>query len=190
VLTDALICDSLTLSRGIVELASLEDRISRLEDRAEIQDLAARYFLATDDDDWDVLADCFASNARFEASGFEGGSGRDGIVAFLKTARAGMGQTVHTINYAHVRLTGERTATGVVTAHLELGMGGTTVFAAVRYIDEYLREDGRWRIFARAMKAVHLGGWGEVASSLVTPLNVRWPGAAPGPSDLPRPVSG
>lgn len=167
-------------------MPTLEERIARLEDRAEITDLAARYFLATDDDDYEVLADCFTRQADFEASGFEGGSGREGIIEFLKAARAGMGQTVHTIDYAHVTSTGPDTAAGIVTAHLELGMGTTTVFAAVRYIDRYEREDGRWRISARSMKTVHLGSWDEVASSLTETHNVRWPGGEPARSDFPR----
>jgi len=167
-------------------VSDIEDRIRKLEDRAEIQDLAARYFLATDDDDYEALAQCFTQEARFAASGFEDSVGRDAIIAFLKAARAGMAQTVHTIDYAHVRLGGVDDATGIVTAHLELGLGDTTVFAAVRYIDEYAREDGQWRIAAREMKAVHVSPWDEVAQSLVQTNNVRWPGAPAGPSDFSR----
>jgi uncharacterized protein (TIGR02246 family) len=168
---------------------SLEDRLLRLEDRAAIQDLVARYFLATDDDDWPVMADCFTDDADFEASGYVGGSGRDGIIAFLKMARSAMGQTVHTINYAHVALDGGDHAHGTVTAHLELGMGGSTLFGAVRYLDRYRRDNGVWRISARAMKAVYIGGLDEMPSLLCDPLNVRWPGAEPQPSELPRPKS-
>lgn len=167
-------------------MPTLEERIAKLEDRAEIRDLAARYFLATDDDDYATLAACFTRNADFAAAGFEGGAGRDGIISFLKAARSGMGQTVHTIDYAHVKLTGHDTADGIVTAHLELGMGSTTVYAAVRYIDKYEREEGQWRISERSMKAVHLGSWDQVASSLTESKNVRWPGAEPGPSDFPK----
>jgi uncharacterized protein (TIGR02246 family) len=75
---------------------SLEERIRILEDRAAIQDLVAVYFRAADDDDYALMADCFTRDARFEASGFEDAAGRDGIVAVLKAARSGMGQTVHT----------------------------------------------------------------------------------------------
>jgi uncharacterized protein (TIGR02246 family) len=166
---------------------SLEERLSKLEDRAAIQDLVARYFLATDDDDWPVMADCFTADADFEASGYEGGSGRDGIMAFLEMARSAMGQTVHTINYSHVTLGGGDDAHGTVTAHLELGMGGSTVYGAVRYIDRYRRDGGTWRISARKMKAVYIGGMDELPSLLCDPLNVRWPGAEPQPSELPRP---
>jgi uncharacterized protein (TIGR02246 family) len=167
-------------------LASLEDRIRKLEDRAALQDLVATYFMASDDDDYVALADCFAQDARFVASGFEGGGGRDGIIAFLKAARAGMGQTVHTPNSVQLDFKDENTATGIVGAHLELGMGYQTVYAAVRYLDAYARVDGRWCIASREMKAVHVGPWADVGTSLSTPLNVRWPGAEPGPSDFPR----
>lgn len=165
---------------------SLEARIRKLEDRAAIQDLVARYFLVTDDDDEQGLGECFTADARFLASGFVGGEGREGILAFLKAARAAMQQTVHTPHYVHIVFTGADTATGTVMAHLEIGIGGTTVFGAVRYIDAYRREAGEWRIASREMLAVHVGSWDLAASSLTDPLNVRWPGAEPAPSDLPR----
>jgi uncharacterized protein (TIGR02246 family) len=167
-------------------LPSLEDRIRKLEDRAALQDLVADYFKATDDDDYDTLAGCFTEDASFGASGFDGGGGRDGIIAFLRTARAGMGQTVHTPNYVQLRFTDDDHASGVVGAHLELGMGDQTFYAAVRYLDSYARVEGRWQISSREMKAVHVSPWADVGTSLSTPLNVRWPGAEPGPSDFPR----
>lgn len=165
-------------------MLSIEDRIQKLEDRAEIQDLAATYFLATDDDEYDTLASCFTKAARFTASGFEGGIGRETIIEFLKQARKGMGQTVHTLDYAHVELLGTNSASGIVTAHLELGIGDDTIFAAVRYIDTYAREDGRWRIESREMKAAHVGSWKDVAHSLSEPLNIRWPGSEARRSEL------
>lgn len=167
-------------------MATLEDRIQLLEDRAEIQDLVARYFLATDDDDESVLADCFTQGARFIATGFDGGTGREGVMTFLKAARAAMQQTVHTPNYVHIAFTGADAAAGTVMAHLEIGIGGTTVYAAVRYLDTYAREEGKWRIASREMRAAHLGSWDDVASSMTDPNNVRWPGGDPAPSDFPR----
>jgi uncharacterized protein (TIGR02246 family) len=170
-------------------LATLEDRIRKLEDRAEIQDLVARYFKVTDDDDEPALAACFTRDARFIASGFDGGTGREGVMAFLKSARSAMQQTVHTPNYVHIAFTGPDRAEGTVMAHLEIGIGGTTVYGAVRYIDSYVREDGEWRIATREMRTVHLGSWDLAASSLTDPNNVRWPGGEPAPSDYPRKMS-
>ena len=66
-------------------------------------------------------------------------------------------------------------------------MTPTTVFGAVRYLDAYRREGSHWRIAAREMRTVHAGSWDVAASSLTETLNVRWPGAAPAPSDCPRP---
>ena len=157
-------------------MATLEQRIQKLEDRAEIQDLVARYFKVTDDDDEQALAECFTRDARFIATGFEGGVGCEGVMTFLKSARSTMQQTVHTPNYVHIDFHGPDAADGTVMAHLEIGIGGTTVYAAVRYLDTYAREMG----------AVHLGSWDLVASSLTDPNNVRWPGADPAPSDFPR----
>ena len=168
-------------------MTSLEARIRVLEDRAAIEDLVARYFLATDDDDLATVGACFTDDARFLASGFVGGENREGILAFLQSARAAMQQTVHTPHHVLIAFTGADTATGTVMAHIEIGIGGTTVFGAVRYIDAYRREGSHWRIAAREMRTVHAGSWDVAASSLTETLNVRWPGAAPAPSDCPRP---
>jgi uncharacterized protein (TIGR02246 family) len=171
---------------GEPSVATLEQRIQKLEDRAEIQDLVARYFKVTDDDDEQALAECFARDARFIATGFDGGTGRAGVMEFLRTARSTMQQTVHTPNYVHINFKSADNAEGTVMAHLEIGMGGTTVYAAVRYLDTYAREDGNWRIATREMRVVHLGSWDLVASSMTEANNVRWPGAEPAPSDFLR----
>lgn len=167
-------------------MITLEQRIQKLEDRAEIQDLVARYFQVTDDDNTPALAECFTRDARFIAAGFDGGEGREGVMAFLKAARSNMQQTVHTPHYVHIAFKGADEADGVVMAHIEIGIGGTTVYGAVRYLDTYHREDGHWRIAAREMRTVHLGSWDLVASSMTEIDNVRWPGAVPAPSDFPR----
>ncbi|WP_219893482.1 nuclear transport factor 2 family protein [Aquisediminimonas profunda] len=167
-------------------MATLEERIKKLEDRAEIQDLVARYFKATDDDDERAVADCFTQDAKFVATGFEGASGRDAIMAFLAAARSNMRQTVHTPHYVHIAFKGANEADGVTVAHLEIGMGDTTVYAAVRYLDSFSRESDRWKIACREMRVVHAGSWDDVSRSLIDPANVRWPGAKPTTSDFPR----
>jgi hypothetical protein len=97
-----------------------------------------------------------------------------------------MGQTVHTPNYVQLSFGDSDSATGVVAAHLELGIGDTTYFAAVRYVDAYRREEGRWCIAHREMRAIHVGPWSGVEQSLSSPLNIRWPGSEPEVSDFPR----
>jgi hypothetical protein len=167
-------------------LAKLEDRIRRLEDRADLHDLVAAYFLAVDDDQYETVAQCFTEDVHFVASGFDGDSGRGAVIAFLRSARAGMGQTVHTPNYVQLHFINDDEATGVVGAHLELGLGDKTYFGAVRYQDRYRRVDDRWQIARREMQAIHFAPWSEVEKSLTTQFNVRWPATDPLPSDCPR----
>ncbi|MFC9358252.1 nuclear transport factor 2 family protein [Rhodococcus sp. NPDC057014] len=164
-------------------MSDIETRLRRLEDRAELHDLAVRYFLASDFDDLDVIADSFSVDGTFSAGGFPGASGGAGIAEMIRQARESFGTTIHTPNYVLVDFVDDDHATGVVGAHLEIATGGTTVFGAVRYEDEYVRVDGRWKFASRNMRTVHVGPWGEVASSLTSPRPVRWPGAEPAASD-------
>jgi hypothetical protein len=168
-------------------MADLETRIRRLEDRAEIEDLVLRYFLAADDDDWDALGGTFAEDGSFSAGAFPGGSDRASVVKFIQTDRQSMGVTVHTQNTTLLTFTDDDHASGVVGAHLELARGGTTVYGAVRYYDTYERTTDGWKIKTREMAIVHVGPWDEVGTSLTAENRARWPGADPAPADLPRP---
>lgn len=167
-------------------MSALAERLRRLEDRAELQDLVVRYFLACDDDDYAALSKTFAAKASFSASGFVGGSSRDEIVAFLKADRQNMGRTIHTPNYTLLEFETDDRAKGLVGAHLELSRGGKSLYGAVRYRDTYVREDGEWRILDREMLTIHVGPWEDVATSLTSDNCVRWPGAEPARSDLAK----
>lgn len=166
-------------------MSDIERRLKALEDRAELQDLAVRYFIATDDDDYVTLETLFTPDAVFRAGGFTGGTDRAAIMAFLRSARAHMGVTIHTPHYSLISFTGEDRATGVVGAHLEIAMVGQSLFGAVRYSDEYQRRDGRWHFSRREMLIVHMGPWEQVATSLTADKRVRWPGNDPQQADLP-----
>ena len=164
-----------------------ERRLRRLEDRAELEDLVARYFLAADGDDVDGLADCFTEDGAFSVSGSRCSDTRAATVAFLVGERAKMGLTVHSPNLALFSFHGDGAASGIVNAHLELVLGGQSMFGAVRYLDRYVRASGgRWRIRARDMRTVHIAPWAEVGEAFGSAEPVRWPGMAPLPSDFPR----
>ena len=134
-------------------MSDLERRIRRMEDRAELQDLVVRYFIASDDDDYATLAATFAIDGTFCAGSFPGGAGREAVVECLRSGRSMMGPTVHTPNYALFTFQDDDHATGQVGAHLELSIGGRTVFGAVRYIDAYVRAEGRWQFKSRNMRS-------------------------------------
>jgi hypothetical protein len=168
-------------------MSDLEARIRRLEDRADLQDLVLRYFVAADDDDWATLGACFAADGEFVIGGsFFGGSDRDSIVKFIQDDRQNMGVTVHTQNSTLLTFTDDDHASGIVGAHLELARGGTTVYGAVRYLDDYVRTGEGWQIRRREMATIHVGPWEDVATSLTSELRSRWPGHEPAPADLPR----
>ncbi len=166
---------------------SLEQRVQYLEHRFALQDLVVDYFVATDADDFDTLATCFADDAVFEAGGFVGGTSRDAIIAFLREARSAMQGSLHTFDYQRVYFGDAGTARGIVGAHLEIAMAGQTLYGAVRYEDQYRYEAGAWRIAHRHMRTFHMGPWHEVQDSLNRPDRVRWPGTEPQPGD---PISG
>lgn len=166
-------------------MSDIEQRIQRLEDRAAIEDLVVRYFVATDDDDYDTLESQFTPDAVFKAGNFTGGKDRQSIVAFLREARASMGVTIHTPNYCLVTFEDNDHASGIVGAHLEIAMAGQSLFGAVRYIDKYSRLEGRWQFSKRELKTFHMGPWSDVASSLTSELKIRWPGTPPQTADLP-----
>jgi hypothetical protein len=172
--------------RGIVNSMDLAARVRRLEDRAELQELVIRYFLAADDDDVSSLEATFVPEAEFVASGSLCGSDRDSIVRFIREDRLNMGVTVHTPNYLLLRFTDDDHASGTVGAHLELARGGTTLYGAVRYFDDYARTERGWCFTRRELATIHVGDWRDVATSLTTELRVRWPEQDPSPADLPR----
>lgn len=167
-------------------MSDLEQRIRRLEDRAALDDLNVRYFLACDNDDYAGIGDAFSQDATFATSGALAATGRDAIVEFIGASRGHMGLTVHTPHYGLYTFIDEDHAHGLVGAHLELALGGEPLFGAVRYQDEYLRTGNEWRVARRDMRTIHIAPWTDVGQSLLSDTPVRWPGIEPLPSDYPR----
>jgi uncharacterized protein (TIGR02246 family) len=122
-----------------------------------IKRLKARYMRAVDTKDWDALAQTFAPDAR---SLYSGGKyayeGRDAIVGFLRGALADT--RVATMHHAHtpeIEITSETAARGTwyledvvineVASTADLP-GGTVLHGTGIYRDEYVKQDGEWRI--------------------------------------------
>jgi uncharacterized protein (TIGR02246 family) len=168
-----------------MDIQELEHRLERLEAKSAIQDLAVTYFLASDDDDFDRLATTFAPDATFAGNGFQSCHSREEIIESFREARSHMGVTIHTPHYALIEFDGPDRASGVVGAHLELAIGEDTVFCAARYLDQYVKIDGRWLFAARELRFIHVGSWDEAATSLTAEKRIRWPGAEPMLADIP-----
>lgn len=169
-------------------MSDLEQRIRRLEDRAALDDLNVRYFLACDGDDYPGIGDSFAPDARFATSGVVAAIGREAIVDFIRASRGHMGLTVHTPHYGLYTFVDDDHAHGLVGVHLELVLGGEALFGAVRYQDEYRRTSQGWRVTDRDMRTIHIAPWNDVGQALLSDRPVRWPGIEPLPTDYPRPL--
>ena len=158
----------------------LARRLRRLEDRAELRELADRYCLAIDDSDWDALRELFAADAAMA-----GRTGPDGVVGVLRSIRSGYGRTIHSALTQTLEFTDDDHASGVVPSRGELAIAGQTVICAMRYLDDYVREDGTWRFARRVIRFSYALPWAAMAEAMTGDLPVAWPGSAPLPSDLP-----
>ena len=126
--------------------------LQRLVDIEEIKRLKARYFRAVDQKDWELYAQVFARDAHLEVP--EGGvseDGREAIVASISTVLEGV-TTVHHGHMPEIEITGDGTARGTwaMFDYVEFPAGDGGARAGLKgyghYHEDYVREDGEWRI--------------------------------------------
>jgi hypothetical protein len=172
-------------------MRELLDRVGRLEDRAEIQDLAVRYCFAIDSHDYDKLRSMFTADACLRThSGRIKGLGVDGIMAYFESHLPSLGPSNHFVHGHIVEFDdGERDrATGIVASHAELGRNGTPMITAIRYLDKYERVVGRWRFRERIQSYMYFVDVREYSDVLVSELRIRTTKDNPQPADWPIPV--
>jgi uncharacterized protein (TIGR02246 family) len=160
-------------------------RVRRIEDRIEIGELVHRYAVAVDDRDMATLAACYTTDAVFDSVGGRT-VGRDAITEYYAGRFRLMGPTRHLPVSTVIDFAGEDEATGQVLAHAELGMGGRTIFSALRYDDQYRREDGRWRFRERRIEQLYAMPLAELTTGLAESRRKRWPGTEPAEADIPE----
>jgi len=135
-------------------MAELEDvlrRVDRLESKDAIRELATAYGIACDEHDIPRLADLFTEDACFDAAnGAMVGQGKGAIVAMFEETFKIRGPAFHWTHDVTVTLDDEdpNRAQGLVLSHAETTPNGVVSIAAMRYQDEYRREEGRW-LFAK-----------------------------------------
>lgn len=141
----------------MMENASLEKRLRRLEAIEEIKDLAARYVFAIDDRDIDGVAACFAENARFRSrDGRMNASGRPAIMEQFQRRFSVLGHGAHYTHDHVVRVNEDASAaTGLVSLHAELMRNGKPMLASLRYEDFYCIEEGRWKFSDRLLSFLY-----------------------------------
>lgn len=147
-----------------MDTADIATRLARLEARAEITDLVSRYFHGIDHRAFDTVARLFARDGRIETPSGLGATGTAALAEFFETRISNYELTYHYPHSVLVSLEDDGTATGIVDAHAEHGIGGTCVIAAVRYDDAYVIEDGIWRFARRALSFRYFLPWDELAT--------------------------
>lgn len=133
---------------------SLDDRVRRLEDKLEIQDLAHLYGFVMDERDLEGLSRLFTEDARLtSADGVFDAQGLDVIAETYQGRYDVLGATHHFIHSALCRLDEDDPdrATGLVSGHAEVVRQGETMVVALRYHDVYRRTRHGWRIAEREM---------------------------------------
>lgn len=129
---------------------TLEARLRAIEDRQALQDRLVAYCAAVDSlEDMDGLLDCFTDDAVFDLSGIHlpRFDGHDGIRKFFLQVFHDMSHHAHlATNFVVASLT-EKEASCRATI---LGTGAThdgrTVLVYVRYLLDYVRVPGGWKI--------------------------------------------
>jgi len=130
---------------------NVEEAVRRLLDVEEIKQLKARYFRLVDTKQWAEWAKVFAADAVLELP--EGDlviCGRDDIVANVRGFMADV-RSVHHGHMSEIDITGPDTAAGVwaMSDYVEWPAGDgrrNGLHGYGHYVEEYVREDGEWRI--------------------------------------------
>jgi ketosteroid isomerase-like protein len=168
---------------------SLEARIRRLEDQAEIRQLVSRYCFVVDDRDLAGMADCFTADGRFRsADGVMDAQGRDAIIDQYHGRFAVLGPGIHVTHDHVVEFDDDDPdrATGRVSCSAELVRFGRPMLVALRYEDEYRRDDdGRWRFADRLLLFFYYLDARDYVEGLGSPLRNR-AYADPAPADFPE----
>lgn len=142
--------------------AETADPLTQLHDRAEIQELVARYVTALDTLDADAYANVFTEDAVYEVTGtvYKGRDAIRKIVTDLQAARAraeAQGTTspslYHVMSNSSIELIdGDEARHSSYAQTVRADEGGRFIVGFMgRYDDVIVKRDGRWQILSRKL---------------------------------------
>ena len=157
------------------------DRLDRLESTEAIRQLAARYALALDAHDLDLLVECFIPDVRVGRDGH----GRDALKLDFDRRFRGRGYriTTHFIGNHVIEFVDADHAMGVVYCRAEHEFPDELVAGPLQYVDEYERQQGRWYFGRRRPMSWYLT---DVLDRPVGGRRIRWPGEESTEAPLPQ----
>jgi uncharacterized protein (TIGR02246 family) len=136
---------------GMADVEELEERLRRLEDLAEIQQLFIDYGRHLDRGDFAAYAALFAEGGELLLGPVARAKGQADIEAVMTKTLAGqVGASVHIISSPIIQLDGDRATAEVMwTALHRDGDSRPVVSMLGRHLDDLVREGGRWRFQRR-----------------------------------------
>lgn len=156
--------------------ADWERRIRRLEDRAEIGELIARYGLVMDNRDLDDMRRLFTADVVIRSlDGVMNVQGIDAAVELFRGRFKVLGPSNH---FSHDRIIefdddDPNRAKGIVLSHAEMNRKGIPMLAAIRYLDVYLQDTQGWRFAERVLSFMYYVATSEYLDALGAGLAAR-----------------
>lgn len=128
------------------------ERLARVVDQQEIADVIYRYCRGIDRCDFELVRSCYHPDAIDDHGDFRGGV--DDFIAFVQQGLPRFERTMHFIGNVLVEVQGDSArAESYVVAHHRMRASSTKperdFDVGLRYVDDFERRDGEWRIAAR-----------------------------------------
>lgn len=137
------------------------DRLQELTDRLDIAEVLARYCVALDTRDWDLLQQVFAADAACDYGSVGSPQGIPAIAAAIRGTIGDLDATQHLTGNVLVDLDGDRATAScyLLSQHVRRGQeGGEEYLIGGRYHDELVRTPDGWRIRTRRLDRMWSSG--------------------------------
>lgn len=143
--------DPLEPPTGVTAVTTTDASVQYLLDRAEIHDLIMRYAQYVDTRDWDGAGSCLASSFEFRAGNtlFDDA---DKLFDYLRSTVERYSSTNHFLGTQLVEVDGDTAicqTVALITLRDHSQPPGETVPGGFVYVDELVREGGRWKLAGR-----------------------------------------
>jgi len=150
-----------------MDLAELEKRITRIEDRENIKELKARYCAVCDDDHNPAnITKLFVEDGIWEGGGFGQAKGHAAIRDLFKNFQQLISFSQHMVMNPIIEIDGNNAkATWYFLGPFTFRKDNEAKWTAVRYDDDYVKVNGEWKFkHLRAnirMHAPYETGWAK-----------------------------
>ena len=136
---------------------SMEERMDRLESLAEIQQLPARYGVAIDSRDMDMMVELFVPDVQVGRDQ----SGRAALKRWYDRTMSYPRSSCHFVGNHVIEFAGPDSASGIVYCHdeLEHPHEGAWLQGQLQYWDRYRRVEGTWYFERRKVYRLYLSDW-------------------------------